>query len=119
MKLSLLSIRVVFLDKIDLVVGVIMQTHLAANIFYCIGEACLIYSDFSGQDMFIFTSKPWRLRLEGVRRPAAFAIVCYCFCKYRTVSYSVSCAEPVADFMPSVLVSALPVKPADEQGQIL
>ena len=31
--------------------------------------------------------------LKGVQRPAAFAIVCFCFCEFRTVSYSGSCAE--------------------------
>ena len=37
--------------------------------------------------------------LTGVQRPAAFAIICFCFCEFRTVSYSGSCAEQEADLL--------------------
>ena len=47
--------------------------------------------------------------LKRVQRPAAFAIVCFCFCEFRKVSYSGSCAEEVADFMQSILVFVLPL----------
>ena len=47
--------------------------------------------------------------LKGIQRPAAFAIVCFCFCEFRTVSYSGSCAEHVADFAQSMLVVVLPL----------
>ena len=47
--------------------------------------------------------------LKGVQRPAAFAIVCFCFCEFRTVSYSGSCAEQVADCAQSMLVFVLPL----------
>ena len=48
-------------------------------------------------------------QLKGEQRPAAFAIVCFCFCEYRTVSYSGSCGEQVAEFMQSMMVFALPL----------
>ena len=48
--------------------------------------------------------------LKGVQRPAAFAIVCLCFCEFRTVSYSGSCGEQVADFAQGILVFVLPLK---------
>ena len=47
--------------------------------------------------------------LKGVQRPAAFAIVCFCFCEFRTVSYSESCGEQDADFTQSMLVFVLPL----------
>ena len=47
--------------------------------------------------------------LKGVQRPAAFAIVCFCYCEFRTVSYSGSCAEQVVDFAQSMLVFLLPL----------
>ena len=47
--------------------------------------------------------------LKGVQRPAAFAIVCFCFCEFRTVSYSGSCGEHDADFTQSMLVFVLPL----------
>ena len=37
--------------------------------------------------------------LTVVQIPAAFAIVCFCFCEFRTVSYSGSCAEQEADLL--------------------
>ena len=45
--------------------------------------------------------------LKGVQRPAAFAIVCFCFCEFRTVSYFESCAEQVVEFAQSMLVFVL------------
>ena len=50
-----------------------------------------------------------RIALKGVQRPAAFAIVCFCFCEFRTVSYSGSCGEHDADFTQSMLVFVLPL----------
>ena len=50
------------------------------------------------------------LPLKGVQRPAAFAIVCFCFCEFRTVSYSGRCGEQYADFTQSMLVFVLPLK---------
>ena len=47
--------------------------------------------------------------LKGVQRPAASAIVCFCFCEFRAVSYSGSCAEQVADFPQGMLVFVLPL----------
>ena len=47
--------------------------------------------------------------LKGVQRPAAFAIVGFCFCDFRTVNYSGSCAEQVTDFVQSMLVLVLPL----------
>ena len=35
---------------------------------------------------------------------------CFCFCEFRTVSYSGSCAEQVADCAQSMLVFVLPLK---------
>ena len=48
-------------------------------------------------------------RVKGVQRPAAFVIVCFCFCEFRTVSYSGSCAEHIVDFAQSMLVFVLPL----------
>ena len=31
--------------------------------------------------------------LKGVQRPAAFAIACFCFCEFCTLSYSGNCGE--------------------------
>ena len=47
--------------------------------------------------------------LKGVQRPAAFAIVCYCSCEFRTARYSGSCGEQVIDFVQSMLVCVLPL----------
>ena len=49
--------------------------------------------------------------LKGVHIPAAFTIVCFCFCKFRTVSYCGSCVEQVVvDFTQSMLVFVLPLR---------
>ena len=48
------------------------------------------------------------LDLKGVQRPAAFAIVCFCCCEFRTVSYSGSCADQVAELPQGMLVFVLP-----------
>ena len=42
--------------------------------------------------------------------PAASAMVCFCFCDFRIVSYSGSCEEQVVDFVQSMLVFVLPLK---------
>ena len=46
--------------------------------------------------------------LKGVQRPAAFAIINFCFCEFRAVSYTGSCAEQVVDYAQSMLVFVLP-----------
>ena len=48
--------------------------------------------------------------LKGVQIPAAFAIVCFCSCEFRTANYSESCAEQVVEFAQSMLVFVLPLK---------
>ena len=45
---------------------------------------------------------------KGVQRPAASVIVRFCFCEFRTLSYSGSCAEQVIVFVRSMLVFVLP-----------
>ena len=55
-------------------------------------------------------SKSEVCRLKGAQRPAAFAIVCFCFCEFCTVSYSGSCGEQVTEFTQSMLVFALPLR---------
>ena len=52
---------------------------------------------------------------KGVQRPAAFAIVCFCFCEFQliTVSYSGSCGEQFVDLAQSMLVFVIPLKPSD------
>ena len=47
-------------------------------------------------------------RLKGIKRPAAFVIVC--FCEFRIVRYSGSCGEQVVDFTQSMLVFVLSLK---------
>ena len=47
--------------------------------------------------------------LKGIQRPAAFAIVCFCFCEFCTVSYSGNCAEQVANLLQGMLVFMLPL----------
>ena len=47
------------------------------------------------------------IKLKGVKRPASFAIFCFCFCQFQTVSYSGSCTEHVANFAQSMLVFVL------------
>ena len=50
------------------------------------------------------------MMLKGVlQSPAAFAIVCCCFCEFRTVRYSGSCGEQVVYFVQSMLVFVLPL----------
>ena len=49
-------------------------------------------------------------KLKGSTKPAAIAIVCFCFCELRTVSYSGSCVELVTDFSQSTLVVLLPLR---------
>ena len=50
------------------------------------------------------------INLKRVQRPAAFAVVCFCFCEFRTVSYSGSCGEQVAEFVQSMLVLVLSLR---------
>ena len=47
--------------------------------------------------------------LKRVQRPAAFVIVCVCFCEFRTVSYSGSCGEQVVDLAQNMVVFVLPL----------
>ena len=47
--------------------------------------------------------------VKGKQRPAAFAIVCFCFCEFHTVSYSRICGEQVADVVQSMMVFVLPL----------
>ena len=56
-------------------------------------------------------SRDFFLCLKGEERPAASTIVCFCFYEFRTVSYSGSCGEQVADFVQSMLVFVLPLTP--------
>ena len=58
------------------------------------------------------------LQLKGVQRPAAFAIV-FVFCEFRTVIYSVSCADQVADFAQSMLVFVVPLIYGDKWRQFI
>ena len=53
--------------------------------------------------------------LKGEQRPAAFAIVCFCFCEFRTVSYLGRCGEQAADVVQSMLVFVFPLKISWEQ----
>ena len=55
------------------------------------------------------SSMGFSVSLKGVQTSAAFAIVCFCFSEFRTVSYSGSCAEQAVEFAQSMLVFVLPV----------
>ena len=52
----------------------------------------------------------FKVVLKGGQRPAAFAIVCFCFCEFHAVSYPESCAEQVAEFAQSILDFVLPLR---------
>lgn len=45
---------------------------------------------------------------KGLRRPAAFAIVCF-LCEFLTVNYSGSCAEQVAGFTQGLRIFLFPL----------
>ena len=65
---------------------------------------------FLRQKISLFTRLTVGIALKAVQTPAAFAIVCCCFCEFCTVRYSGSCREQVVDFVQSMLVFVLLLK---------
>ena len=53
-----------------------------------------------------------KVKLQSTLLWAAFSIVCFCFCEFRTVSHSGSCTEQGVDFAQSMLVFVFPCKQA-------
>ena len=56
-------------------------------------EATTIKSKSTGKQRIRGHNSMISIALRGVQRPAAFVIVCFCFCAFRTVSYSESGAS--------------------------
>ena len=85
----------------------------AVNLQFCLqmGNAAPYLCLASIQILHFFVNQ-----LKGVQRPAAFAIVCCCFCEFRKIRYSGSCGEQVIDFAQSMLVFVLPLNLSSEFG---
>ena len=57
----------------------------------------------------ILKGNPGFLHLKEVQRPPAFAVACFCYFDFHTVSYSGSSTEQFVDFARSMLVFVLPL----------
>ena len=76
---------------------------LYLTVISCLGLFVLFCFSFGAQRIMVDVEP-----LKGIQKPAAFAIVCFCFCEFRTVSYSGSCGA-LLEGVQSMLVFALPL----------